>query len=227
MLAVQRGAKQNLIGLFECWSGHPQGCLLSSSSLQLATSFGAQHHYQASVSLKAAAPWKQMDFQKQVGLHKITTIFIFSFFSFHVLFFLLLPPLALLFLRHLQTDFVHKGFKKQMQLAIVNLEPLHWLGNFRESYIFMFRPSSTRLYSFRNLLSISSLAQRLRCFTILMGTKTRSSTALCGYPLLKLEIRDSCQNSTTAAIFFHYNYFRKTIWILASVQFHFWCIFGD
>ena len=35
------------------------------------------------------------------------------FFSFHVFFFfLLLPPLALLFLRHLQTDFVHKGFKK-------------------------------------------------------------------------------------------------------------------
>ena len=45
--------------------------------------------------------------------------------------------------------------------------------------------------------------------------------ALCGYPLLKLEIRDLCQISTTAAIFLHYDYFRKTIWRLASVQFHF------
>ena len=48
-----------------------------------------------------------------------------------------------------------------------------------------------------------------------------SNTALCGYPLLKLEIRDSCHISTRAAIFFHYNYFRQTIWRLASVQFHF------
>ena len=54
-----------------------------------------------------------------------------------------------------------------------------------------------------------------------------SSIALCGYPLLKLEIRDSCQISTTSAIFFHYNYFRQIIWKLASVQFHFWYIFGD
>ena len=50
-------------------------------------------------------------------------------------------------------------------------------------------------------------------------------SALCGYPLLKLEIRDSCQISTAAAIFFHYNYFRQTIWRLASVQFHFWYIY--
>ena len=42
------------------------------------------------------------------------------------------------------------------------------------------------------------------------------TNALCGYPLLKLEIRDSCHISTTAAIFFHYNYFRQTIWRLAS-----------
>ena len=49
----------------------------------------------------------------------------------------------------------------------------------------------------------------------------RWSTALCGYPLLKLEIRDSSQISITAAIFSQYNYFRQTIWRLASVQFHF------
>ena len=54
-----------------------------------------------------------------------------------------------------------------------------------------------------------------------------NTNALCGYPLLKLEIRDSCQISTTAAIFFLYDYFRQTIWRLASIQFYFWYIFWD
>ena len=53
------------------------------------------------------------------------------------------------------------------------------------------------------------------------------STALCSYPLVKMEIGDSSQIFTTAAIFFQYDYFRQTIWRLASVQFHFWYIFGD
>ena len=52
-------------------------------------------------------------------------------------------------------------------------------------------------------------------------------TALCSYPLVKMEIGDSRQISTTAPIFSRYNYFRQTIWRLASVQFYFWCIFGD
>ena len=45
--------------------------------------------------------------------------------------------------------------------------------------------------------------------------------ALCSYPLAKMEIGDSSQISTTAAIFSQYDYFRQTIWRLASVQFHF------
>ena len=49
----------------------------------------------------------------------------------------------------------------------------------------------------------------------------RSIIALCGYPLVKMEIRDSSQISTTASIFSQYDYFRQTIWRLASVQFHF------
>ena len=52
-------------------------------------------------------------------------------------------------------------------------------------------------------------------------------TALCSYPLVKMEIGDSWQISTTAPIFSQYDYFRQTIWRLASVQFHFWYIFGD
>ena len=45
--------------------------------------------------------------------------------------------------------------------------------------------------------------------------------ALCSYPLVKMEIGDSSQISTTAPIFSQYDYFRQTIWRLASVQFHF------
>ena len=47
------------------------------------------------------------------------------------------------------------------------------------------------------------------------------SNALCSYPLVKMEIGDSSQISTTAPIFSQYDYFRQTIWRLASVQFHF------
>ena len=51
--------------------------------------------------------------------------------------------------------------------------------------------------------------------------------ALCaGYSLVKMEISDSSQISTTAPILSGYNYFRKDIWRLASVQFNFWYIFG-
>ena len=55
----------------------------------------------------------------------------------------------------------------------------------------------------------------------------KKHSALCSYPLVNMEIGDSSQIYTTAPIFFHYNYFRQTIWRLASVQFHFWYIFGD
>ena len=47
------------------------------------------------------------------------------------------------------------------------------------------------------------------------------ANALCSYPLVKMEIGDSSQISTTAPIFSQYDYFRQTIWRLASVQFHF------
>ena len=47
------------------------------------------------------------------------------------------------------------------------------------------------------------------------------TSALCSYPLVKMEIGDSSQISTTAAIFSQYDYFRQTIWRLASVLFTF------
>ena len=60
------------------------------------------------------------------------------------------------------------------------------------------------------------------CF---VGTLT--TIALCGYPIGKMEIRDSSQISTTAPIFVYYDYFRQNIWANILVQFHFQYIFGD
>ena len=51
--------------------------------------------------------------------------------------------------------------------------------------------------------------------------------ALCGYPIGKMEIRDSSQISTTAPIFLYYNYFRQNIWVNILVHFHFQYIFVD
>ena len=53
------------------------------------------------------------------------------------------------------------------------------------------------------------------------SSTTVDTNALCSYPLIKVEIGDSSKFSTTAPIFSRYNYFRQTIWRLASVQFHF------
>ena len=41
-------------------------------------------------------------------------------------------------------------------------------------------------------------------------------SALCGYPIVKMEIRDSSQISTTAPIFLLYNYFRQKYLEIAS-----------
>ena len=54
-----------------------------------------------------------------------------------------------------------------------------------------------------------------------------ANNALCGYPIEKMEIRDSSQISTTAPIFVYYDYFRQNIWANILVQFHFQYIFGD
>ena len=51
--------------------------------------------------------------------------------------------------------------------------------------------------------------------------------ALCGYPIAKMEIKDSSQISTTAPIFLYYNYFRQNIWVNILVHFHFQYIFVD
>ena len=53
------------------------------------------------------------------------------------------------------------------------------------------------------------------------------ATALCGYPIAKMEIKDSSQISTTAPIFLYYNYFRQNIWVNILVHFHFQYIFVD
>ena len=45
-------------------------------------------------------------------------------------------------------------------------------------------------------------------FSILLQTWS-VTIALCGYPIVKMEIRDSSQISTTALIFLLYNYFRQ------------------
>ena len=50
--------------------------------------------------------------------------------------------------------------------------------------------------------------------------------ALCGYPIVKIEIRDSSQTSTTAPIFFLSIISDRNIWRLPAAQFHFWMIFG-
>ena len=42
------------------------------------------------------------------------------------------------------------------------------------------------------------------------------ATALCGYPIVKIEIRDSSQTSTTAPIFLLSNYFRQKYLEIAS-----------
>ena len=53
------------------------------------------------------------------------------------------------------------------------------------------------------------------------------TNALCGYPIAKMEIKDSSQISTTAPIFLYYNYFRQNIWVNILVHFHFQYIFVD
>ena len=45
---------------------------------------------------------------------------------------------------------------------------------------------------------------------------TELTIALCGYPIVKMEIRDSSQISTTAPIFLLYNYFRQKYLKIAS-----------
>ena len=52
------------------------------------------------------------------------------------------------------------------------------------------------------------------------------STALCSYPLVKMEIQDSIQILTTAPIFLQSNYFRQNIWRSPAAQIHFWFMFG-
>ena len=116
----------NLIWLVEFWSGHPPGLWLTlSSSLQLATSFGDKHHHQASVSLKAAAPWKQIDFQKQDWLAQASDTEFLSIFCFRVSsssssFFLLSYSSLFTFSQDL-----YKSFKKMctaLQCVLYNIQ---------------------------------------------------------------------------------------------------------
>ena len=58
-------------------------------------------------------------------------------------------------------------------------------------------------------------------------TRIGKDIALCGYPIAKMEIKDSSQISTTAPIFLYYNYFRQNIWVNILVHFHFQYIFVD
>ena len=77
--------------LLELWSGHPQGFSLYPHVLcNLATSFVDKHHLQASVSLKAAAPYNNWTFRKEIQQYKFLTKSIFQIFRVQV--FLLLVP---------------------------------------------------------------------------------------------------------------------------------------
>ena len=77
--------------LLEFWSGHPQGFALYPHVLcNLATSFGDKHHLQASVSLKAAAPYNNWTFRKEIQQYKFLTRSIFQIFRVQVI--LLLVP---------------------------------------------------------------------------------------------------------------------------------------
>ena len=49
----------------------------------------------------------------------------------------------------------------------------------------------------------------------------QSISALCGYPIGKMEIRDSSQISTTAPIFQQYNYFRQNLEENVTFTFYF------
>ena len=51
--------------------------------------------------------------------------------------------------------------------------------------------------------------------------KSHSTSALCGYPIGKMEIRDSSQISTTAPIFQQYNYFRQNLEENVTFTFYF------
>ena len=67
--------------LLELWSGHPQGFSLYPHVLcNLATSFGDKHHLQASVSPKAAAPYNNWTFRKEIQQYKFLTRGIFQIF---------------------------------------------------------------------------------------------------------------------------------------------------
>ena len=66
-----------------------------------------------------------------------------------------------------------------------------------------------------------------RVFQKLDQSERHVTIALCGYPIAKMEIKDSSQISTTAPIFLYYNYFRQNIWVNILVHFHFQYIFVD
>ena len=72
----------------------------------------------------------------------------------------------------------------------------------------------------------------LRNFDVIPITNSRNIdflilfNALCCYPNVKVEFRDSGQICTTAPIFLKSNYFRQNIWKSPAAQFHFSFIFG-
>ena len=71
------------------------------------------------------------------------------------------------------------------------------------------------LYFLQILWHISTL-KVLFVTRIRPGDVLKYNTALCGYPIVKMEIRDSSQISTTAPIFLLYNYFRQKYLKIAS-----------
>ena len=69
------------------------------------------------------------------------------------------------------------------------------------------------------MFQIMQLRCKIARGLLLLSNGGSSATALCGYPIVKMEIRDSSQISTTAPIFLLSNYFSALNGTIASASF--------
>ena len=87
-------------------------------------------------------------------------------------------------------------------------------GEFRSRFVIAFRGRGCNANSNLKWISHTSLCVLDRNIIIF-------AIALCGYPIGKMEIRDSSQISTTAPIFQQYNYFRQNLEENVTFTFYF------
>ena len=75
--------------------------------------------------------------------------------------------------------------------------------------------------NFLSYISNKNLISQVQDRNPAYETTSNSTSALCGYPIGKMEIRDSSQISTTAPIFQQYNYFRQNLEENVTFTFYF------